>query len=464
METLQSGTECRITEKLEGDWLKLQCGGREGYAPEPLFGAEMPSSEQRAEEATKAVSGSGGVSAVDLIQKNYSARYAGPAPVPLAPEVAPVTLAVPTVAQALHDWYAAEIRKDNKALARKLRKLKAKAYNNVLAQRRTKALECVTRLPAELQPQVEAFLAASEAEAQDASVRKLQEATEGQPREVLDCVDAAVVKLDSRGVLVGGLTWGKTAEGTEKLKPTRYSPGLAFILRPQVLTAWPGRADSALRVIDPRQGPWKVLLAHTYGEKTGTHRERWKRLKATQAADYLQQKNNGNILLVDEADVPLGWLDMDQAAFYEEEWAASADISKPVFTSGIAAFVQGVWWNPQGFSEAGGAGGVATTRYQDSVYVIDFLRLVKLETSQTSVPVRNPYSEPLQSRQLRKLYQGEGIYENELKVVAECRGHPDFLWSTGEELGSITVHKGRLQYKLKTANVRTTLRKLYRLR
>ncbi|MFL5357299.1 hypothetical protein, partial [Archangium sp.] len=311
---------------------------------QPELGPEGLQVDKRTEEAPDVASGSGSAPLVERIQKSYSARYAGPAAVSLAPEVAPVALAVPTVAQALHDWYAAEIRKDNKSLAKRLRKLKPGTYNDFLARHEARALECVARLPVELQPKVEAFLSASEAEAQDAAVRELQKATEGQPREVLDCVDAALVKLDSRGVLVGGLVWGKTPEGSEKLKPTRYSPGQVFILRPQVLTAWPGRADSSLRVLDPRQGPWKVLLAHTYEEKSGTHRQKWKGLESTRAADYLQQTNNGHFLLVDDEGAALGWLDMDQAAFYEEEWAASADISKPVFTSGIAAFVHGVWW------------------------------------------------------------------------------------------------------------------------
>ncbi|MFL5357298.1 hypothetical protein [Archangium sp.] len=407
---------------------------------------------------------------MERIQKSYGASYAGPAAVSLAPEVAPVALAVPPVARALHDWYAAEIRKDNTALAKRLRKLKPGAYNGFLTQHKTRALECAARLPAELQPKIDTFLSASEAEAQDAAVRELQKATEGQPREVLDCMDAALVKLDSRGVLVGGLVWGKTPEGSEKLKPTRYSPGRVFILRPQVLTAWPGRADSALRVLDPRQGPWTVLLAHTYEEKSGTHRQKWKGLETTRAADYLQQTNNGHFLLVDDEGAALGWLDMDQAAFYEEEWAASADISKPVFTSGIAAFVHGVWWDPDGFTEAGGAGGMTTTRYQNPIYVIDFLRLVKLETSQRAVSIREPYPEFLRIRQLRKLYQGKPRYssalrpEEELGLSAESREDNGFTWHHDEELGRLTAHEGRLHYELKAANARTTLKKLYRIR
>lgn len=45
LEKLRIGTECRVTEKLEGEWLKVCCGGRGGYAAATLLGAEKPSVE-----------------------------------------------------------------------------------------------------------------------------------------------------------------------------------------------------------------------------------------------------------------------------------------------------------------------------------------------------------------------------------------------------------------------------------
>jgi hypothetical protein len=408
-------------------------------------------------------SGGASASALELIEKSYGGSYAGPERVTSPPVVEPVALGHATIAKALHEWYAGEIRKGTRAIDRRLLKLKASAYNGFLARRKARALECASSLPEELQPEVEAFLTATEAEALDAAVRKLRKATEGQPREVLDCLDAVLVKLDGRGVLVGGLLWGRTEEGSEQLKPTLYNPGLVFILRPQVLTAWPGREDSALRVLDPRHGPWTVLLAHTHEEKVRIHGQEWKKVKTTSAADYLKRTNNGHFLLVDEEEKPLGWLDMDQAAFYDEAWAACADLSKPVFTSGFAAYVHGVWWNPRGISEAGGKGGMTRTRYQDSVYVLDFLRLVKVETGQAEGSIRDPYPELMRIRQLREIYQGKGSYKDELKLAAECRDHNHDLWRYYEELGTLGIHKGRLQYKMNSANVRTTLKKIYRL-
>lgn len=51
LEKLQIGTECRVTEKLEGQWLKVLCGEKEGYAFASLLGPEKPSAEKLKAEA-----------------------------------------------------------------------------------------------------------------------------------------------------------------------------------------------------------------------------------------------------------------------------------------------------------------------------------------------------------------------------------------------------------------------------
>ncbi|MCY1082318.1 SH3 domain-containing protein [Archangium lansingense] len=51
LEKLQIGTECRVTEKLEGQWLKVLCGEKGGYASASMLGPEKPSAEKLAAEA-----------------------------------------------------------------------------------------------------------------------------------------------------------------------------------------------------------------------------------------------------------------------------------------------------------------------------------------------------------------------------------------------------------------------------
>lgn len=51
LEKLQIGTECRVSEKLEGQWLKVLCGEKEGYASASLLGPEKPSAEKLKAEA-----------------------------------------------------------------------------------------------------------------------------------------------------------------------------------------------------------------------------------------------------------------------------------------------------------------------------------------------------------------------------------------------------------------------------
>jgi len=51
LEKLPIGTECLVSEKLPGEWLKVRCGGKEGYASAPLLGPEKPSLDKLKAEA-----------------------------------------------------------------------------------------------------------------------------------------------------------------------------------------------------------------------------------------------------------------------------------------------------------------------------------------------------------------------------------------------------------------------------
>jgi hypothetical protein len=51
LEKLPIGTECLVSEKLPGEWLKVRCGEKEGYASAPLLGPEKPSLEKLKAEA-----------------------------------------------------------------------------------------------------------------------------------------------------------------------------------------------------------------------------------------------------------------------------------------------------------------------------------------------------------------------------------------------------------------------------
>ncbi|MFE8600651.1 hypothetical protein [Archangium violaceum] len=414
---------------------------------------------------TVVCSGTASAAWANLVEKNHNASYTGPAQVPEVPAVTPAAPDKATVVELLAAWYADELRKDNKALANTLRKLDASAYNTFLAQNKAKALACVDKLPAELKPQVEEYLSATEAAQQDSVLRKLRKAAEGQPKEVLDCLNVSLVKLDSQGVLIGGLLWGSLTSDSEQLKPTLYNPGLVYILRPQVLTAWPGRAGSALRVLDPRQGPWKVRLAHTHEKTVETHSHEWKERLLFRVQEHVELTNNGHFLLVDDKDAPLGWLDMDQAAFFEKKWVKYAEGSEFVYTSGAAAFVHGVWWAPEGRT-GDEVSSDPDTRYQSPVYVFDFLHLIQLETDATEQPADAPYPEVMHLGKLRALYRGEDAPDfqtSRIKLLVTRRYAPNVAWTSGEQAGIIEAHKGRLHYRLGSATTKTTLGKIYRL-
>lgn len=51
VEKLRIGTECSVSEQPQGEWLKVRCGEKEGYAAASLLGPEKPSVEKLRAEA-----------------------------------------------------------------------------------------------------------------------------------------------------------------------------------------------------------------------------------------------------------------------------------------------------------------------------------------------------------------------------------------------------------------------------
>ena len=399
-----------------------------------------------------------------LAAKAYEATYPGPElPAEVAPVPAPTDPKTATIYEALRAWFVGEIRKDNEAIAGKLRKVDAGAYNSFLAGRRTKAQACAAAIPAELQADVTAFLEASDPAQQDSLVRKLAKATQKAGREVTECLDAVLVELDRRGVLVGGMVLGKTNAGIEQLKPVIVNPGLVYVLRPQVLTAWPGREESALGVLDPREGPWKVRLAHTYESKVETHNQKWKGKYDISVADYQKLTNNGHFLVVDGEGGALGWIDMDRVAFFHEKWAEEAGHSKHAYTTGIATFAHGVWWNPEGLYE-GGPKGEGYENHQDAIWVNDFLTLVRLQTSVRPNPISDPYPRRMDVSAIRQIYEIDNVQRGHIiELMFERRGTPYEGWAMREPAGHIYLDtKCQLGYEFSRSSVRTTLQQIYR--
>src|SRR2546428_6932772 len=103
------------------------------------------------------------------------------------------------------------------------------------------------------------------------------------------------------------------------------SPGLVFVSGPEVLTAWPGRQDSAVAVLDPREGPWKARLAHTYEDKVEAHSQQWKRKETIAVKDYLSATNNGHFLLETDKGTELRWVDMEQLALFQASWELATE-------------------------------------------------------------------------------------------------------------------------------------------
>jgi hypothetical protein len=182
------------------------------------------------------------------------------------------------------------------------------------------------------------------------ALRKLGDAARGAARETLDCLMARTARVDDRGVLLAGLTWGALRDGDDRLKPVIENPGFALLVYPRQVTAWPGRPESALRVVDPRDGLFRVKSAHTYSPRFERHAF-LKEFPKEVTAEFLMNlpSRNTHLLLFDTiTDEAVGWIDADQCAFFAAGDEALAKASTFFYTSGAAAFRQGGWYNPQG--------------------------------------------------------------------------------------------------------------------
>lgn len=351
--------------------------------------------------------------------------------------VLPANVAVPapkepTVVEALEAWFAGEIREGSATITGTLRSIDPNVYNASLTQRRERAQACVDRLPPDLAQLLAAFRSAPDAAAQASAIHALAQAAVGKPAETLGCLDAAALRLGDRGVLLSGLVFG-TAGGAVQLKPMVLSRGQVFILRPEVLTAWPGRADSALRALDPRDGPWNVLLAQTYEESVTEHgpvlEEKWGEVSVR---EYAGQRRNGHYLLVDGSGAALGWLDMDRAAFFDEDSEQTAAAWKKSFTDGVAAFLHGVWWNPKGYrDDSRGAG----PNLQDVVFIHDLFTMIEGKTETTSASYKDPYPESMEFRKLRSLKRETKEYGSHKAIFVRLQGkkYENEIWKYSNE-------------------------------
>lgn len=395
--------------------------------------------------------------------------YAGPtlpgpvtAPAPVAPDK-------PTVIEGLQAWFAKEITKDNAKLAATLQKIDPAVYPAVLAERRARAEACLAKLPDDLRVLLQAWLAESDAKAAHVALRKLVSGSAEQPKDTLDCLDAVLTKLDSRGVLLAGAVLGKTTEGKSQLKPIISSPGQVFVIRPEALTAWPGQKDSVLVVLDPREGPWTVLGAHTFESKIQTHNEPYKQQDSIEVADYLKLTRNGHFLLGDASGAVLGWIDMDKAAFFQKGWEDDAKASRDAYTLGVAGQLHGVWWNPQGICDQGKPfDKMCGTPYQGRIVLYDFQRLIAARTEPGFKKDYNwPYNTTMDLRTIRTLYRKKDttdLSNTGFEFETEQQLGGGGFWEIKKSGWCAIYENSRLACEPWPLYVKSTLKKIYKLK
>jgi hypothetical protein len=152
--------------------------------------------------------------------------------------------------------------------------------------------------------------------------------------------------------------------------------------------------------------------------------------------------NNGHYLVLDDKEAPIGWIDMDHAAFFPKKWKRKAKASKKFFTSGLATFNQGLWWNPKGTPKFMLEGLTGPKMYQDAVIVYDFERMIEfVMPSSQDIPVEYPYYQNgFELVKLRKaVFRWESVLSNSTVSIdlfgmtedGRCVGGGQIVWSPG---------------------------------
>ncbi|UCF85628.1 MAG: hypothetical protein JSV50_08355 [Desulfobacteraceae bacterium] len=213
----------------------------------------------------------------------------------------------------------------------------------------------------------------------------ISKSSNGETMELTECVQTATAQRDERDILIAGLVKGKTGDGKTGLKPIINVDGWAYIISPQILTAWPGREISALTIISPVNGPWKVIKAHTLQKRLCTHCQSWKKNEKIPIKEYLSLTNNTHLLLATKGGQPIGWLDMDKLAFYDADWESYAKRSADFFRRGYAWYFHGFWKRPDNCDvddvgypiEAGQDNKKKILFHKGHIISLDFLNLIE---------------------------------------------------------------------------------------
>ncbi len=352
-----------------------------------------------------------------------------------------------SIREVMARWFADQVDTENRRLWARYRFVEAGAYNHFLASRRDTMATCAADLSAKVRDEFESSKSAETFAARDPILREVSAKVPGQD----PCVDASFTWVNDEGILVGGAIVEKTPRGEAQRKPTIQNPGYLHIIRPEMLFAWPGRTDAPTRVLDPREGPFRVMLAHTFEPKVEFHSQAWKQVSKIDIETYLQRTSSGHYLVVDEKEKALGWIDMDRAAFWQDREKRQADTSTGVYASGAALLAHGFFWKPDGVCEEGRPFwrrcGVP---FAEGVLANDMLSLVLLETKvDENIEYRDPAPRSLGLSHVR-VWEAFGMDEDGSRGLRLClharKGDEGPGWGKPECRGKVNLNKEGVPY------------------
>lgn len=229
------------------------------------------------------------------------------------------------------------------------------------------------------------YLRAETIDIQDSLARCIKEVcnSDSLTREELAAIDALSPIVDTNGILTAGLVLDVTHDGDTAIKPVLKVEGQVLLLTPQTIYGWPEEESSALGVVNPQDGPFKVIKAITFEDNIGTHSDtvlwsnQYNGQKKVPLELYLTYSRNSYLYIEDEKNKKVGWLNIDSCAFFDSRMNDGCKMSADFYRNGLAWHADG-WWSDTNYYETNAERDVEPTHIERLWYrnLYDFKRLI----------------------------------------------------------------------------------------
>jgi hypothetical protein len=257
------------------------------------------------------------------------------------------------VMQIMQDAFEKHHIKRMAELRRQLAKVDKKEYATFLEDCKNRAPACISGDSPDKEL-ISQYQVETDPEKADDILKQILTTPHEATPELMQCLQAATVKTDEKGILVSGLVRDTNFRQQADLRPTRRINGWGFILSPQAIYACPGMENSIIGIADPKDAPWKIVAASTFYEKVEGHCQWGKNDSSSfeqrneahyyvELEQYVHRNNHTFFLIEDKTGNRLGWINMDSTAYFPMDTSNYNKNVPGFYRKGYAWYIHGAW-------------------------------------------------------------------------------------------------------------------------